>query len=128
MSSQSDEYQQYVIDNLVELVQTLRPSMLLDHLVASNLVTMQEARELRQCSTEQSSARMLLYDILPYKENVVDRLCEILKEAGQLHIARDVMKRGGVVCADEAASNLQTVQQQQTIQQSEPNQQVPMFV
>ncbi|XP_062498774.1 uncharacterized protein LOC134176113 isoform X2 [Corticium candelabrum] len=66
---------------------------------------------------------MLLYDILPYKENAVDTLCEILKEAGQLHIVRDVMKRGGVVCADEPASNLQTVQQQQTIQQSEPNQQ-----
>ena len=112
----------------MELVQTLRPSMLLDHLVASNLVTMQEARELRQCPTEQSSARMLLYDILPYKENAVDRLCEILKEAGQLNIVRDVMKRGGVVCADEPASNLQTVQQQQTIQQSEPNEQVSMFV
>ena len=112
----------------MKLVQTLRPSLLLEHLVASNLVTMQEARELRQCSTEQDRARMLLYDILPYKENAVDTLCEILKEAGQLHIVRDVMKRGGVVCADEPASNLQTVQQQQTIQQSEPNQQVRMLV
>ena len=128
MSSQLDEYQRYVTLNIVKLVQTLRPSLLLDHLVASNLVTMQEARELRQCSTEQSGARMLLYDILPYKENAVDRLCEILKEAGQLHIVRDVMKRGGVVCTDEPASNLQTVQQQQAIQQAESNEQVPMFV
>ena len=107
----SDEYQRYVTRNIVELVEKLRPSLLLEHSVASNLVTMQEARKLRKCSTEQDSARMLLYDILPYKENAVHRFCEVLREAGQLHIARDVMKRGGVVCADEPASNLQTVQQ-----------------
>ena len=107
----SDEYERYVTRNIVELVEKLRPSLLLEHSVASNLVTMQEARKLRQCSTEQDSARMLLYDTLPYKENAVHRFCEVLKEAGQLHIARDVMKRGGVVCADEPASNLQTVQQ-----------------
>ncbi|XP_062499262.1 uncharacterized protein LOC134176610 isoform X2 [Corticium candelabrum] len=107
----SDEYERYVTRNIVELVETLRPSLLLEHSVASNLVTMQEARKLRQCSTEQDSARMLLYDILPYKENAVDRFCEVLKQADQSHIARDVMKRGGVVCTDECASNLQTGRQ-----------------
>ncbi|XP_062499256.1 uncharacterized protein LOC134176608 isoform X4 [Corticium candelabrum] len=107
----SDEYERYVTRNIVQLVETLRPSLLLEHSVASNLVTMQEARKLRQCSTEQDSARMLLYDILPYKENAVDRFCEVLKQADQSHIARDVMKRGGVVCTDECASNLQTGRQ-----------------
>ncbi|XP_062523410.1 uncharacterized protein LOC134198093 isoform X3 [Corticium candelabrum] len=107
----SDEYERYVTRNIVQLVETLRPSLLLEHSVASNLVTMQEARKLRQCSTEQDSARMLLYDILPYKENAVDRFCEVLKRADQSHIARDVMKRGGVVCTDECASNLQTGRQ-----------------
>ena len=124
----SDEYERYVTRNIVELVEKLRPSLLLEHSVASNLVTMQEARELRQCSTEQGRAQMLLYDILPYKENAVHRFCEVLTRAGQSHIVRDVMKRGGVVCADEPASNLQTAQQQQTIQQAEPNQQVSMLV
>ena len=124
----SDDYERYVTRNIVELVEKLRPSLLLEHSVASNLVTMQEARALRRCSKEQDSARMLLYDILPYKENAVDRFCEVLKEAGQLHIARDVMKRGGVVCADEPASNLHTAQQQQTIQQAETNQQVSILV
>ncbi|XP_062499259.1 uncharacterized protein LOC134176609 isoform X2 [Corticium candelabrum] len=107
----SDEYERYVTRNIVELVETLRPSLLLEHSVASNLVTMQEARKLRQCSTEQDRARMLLYDILPYKENAVDQFCEVLKRADQSHIARDVMKRGGVVCTDECASNLQTGRQ-----------------
>ena len=128
MSSQSEDYQRYVTDNMTELVPALPVSAIIDRLVSSRLVTLEEARQLRQCSTPEDKARMLLYDILPYKENAVDRLCEILKEAGHLHIVRDVMKRGGVVCADEPASNLQTGQQQQTIQQSEPNEQVPMLV
>ena len=128
MSSQSEAYERYVTDNMTELVQALPVSAILDRLLSRRLVTLEEARRLRKCSTPEDKARMLLYDILPYKKNAVDRLCKILKEAGQLHIVRDVMKRGGVVCADEPASNLQTVQQQQTIQQSEPNEQVPMFV
>ena len=128
MSSQSEDYQRYVIDNMTELVQALRVSAVIDRLVSSHLVTLEEAHQLRQCSTEQDKARMLLYDILPHKQSAVDRFSEILKEAGQLHIVRDVMKRGGVVCADEHARNLQTVQRQQTIQEPEPNEQVPMFV
>ena len=113
----SDEYERYVTRNIVELVEKLRPSLLLEHSVASNLVTMQEARKLRKCSTEQDSARLLLYDILPYKENAVHRFCEVLREAGQLHIARDVMKRGGVVCADEPASTIVAAGQQHIIRE-----------
>ena len=70
----------------MELVQALCVSAPFDHLLSRRLVTLEERDRLRQCSTEQERARMLLCDVFRYKENVVDRFFRVLQEAGQLHI------------------------------------------
>ncbi|XP_062522728.1 uncharacterized protein LOC134197421 isoform X2 [Corticium candelabrum] len=91
-TSQQNEYEQYIISNMVELVQTLSVSAIIDHLLLHRLVTMEERHRLMQCSTEQARSRMLLCEILPYKGNdVVGRLCKVLVAAGQQHIIREVL-------------------------------------
>ena len=95
-TSQQDDYQRYITDNMVELVQKLCVSAIIDHLLSHRLLTMEEGHRLSQCSTEQDRARMLFYDILPYKGNdVVGRLCDVLVAAGQQHIVREVMGKEG---------------------------------
>ncbi|XP_062523555.1 uncharacterized protein LOC134198214 isoform X2 [Corticium candelabrum] len=97
-TSQQDDYQRYITDNMVELVQKLCVSAIIDHLLSHRLLTMEEGHRLSQCSTEQDRARMLFYDILPYKGNdVVGRLCDVLVAAGQQHIIREVMGKEDVV-------------------------------
>ncbi|XP_062510250.1 uncharacterized protein LOC134186336 isoform X3 [Corticium candelabrum] len=126
MAFQVDEWQQYVLDNLPQLVKKLCVSSITDHLISHRLISTEEAHILRHCPTEEERCRILLCDVLPRKgsgSHVLDRFCEVLEAAGQQHIVREVMKRGGVVCADQPVSDLQTVQQQQTIQQSESNEQ-----
>ncbi|XP_062522675.1 uncharacterized protein LOC134197376 isoform X2 [Corticium candelabrum] len=93
-TSQQDEYEQYIISNMVELVQTLCVSAIIDHLLSHRLVTMEECDRLMQCSTEQAKSRMLLCQILRYKGNdVVGRLCNVLVAAGQQHIIREVLRK-----------------------------------
>ena len=95
-TSQQNEYEQYIISNMVELVQTLSVSAIIDHLLLHRLVTMEERHRLMQCSTEQARSRMLLCEILPYKGNdVVGRLCKVLVAAGQQHIIREVLGKEG---------------------------------
>ena len=95
-TSQQDEYEQYITSNMVELVQTLCVSAIIDHLLSHRLVTMEERARLMQCSTEQARSRMLLCEILPYKGNdVVGRLCNVLFDAGQQHIIREVLRKEG---------------------------------
>ncbi|XP_062523774.1 uncharacterized protein LOC134198401 isoform X2 [Corticium candelabrum] len=97
-TSQQDDYQRYITDNMVELVQKLCVSAIIDHLLSHRLLTMEEGHRLSQCSTEQDRARMLFYHILPYKGNdVVGRLCDVLVAAGQQHIIREVMGKEDVV-------------------------------
>ncbi|XP_062498856.1 uncharacterized protein LOC134176185 isoform X2 [Corticium candelabrum] len=93
-TSQQDDYQRYITDNMVELVQKLCVSAIIDHLLSHRLVTMEEGHQLSRCSTEQDRARMLFYHILPYKGNdVVGRLCNVLVDAGQHHIISEVMRK-----------------------------------
>ena len=95
MSSQSDEFNRCVTRKLPQLVKMLRPSRLLDHLRASELVTLEDCHQLRQCRTEADRSRMLLYDILPPKgDDGLHRFCGVLKDAGQQEILNVMQKEG----------------------------------
>ena len=63
--SAKEEFEQFVVPCLVELVSALRPSLLLDHLRQDCLIDESEYFELHAISTEEDRSRKLLLDFLP---------------------------------------------------------------
>ena len=68
MSSKSKtDWQLYVTPKLPQLVKKLKPSSLLEELLAGDLITAEDCNTLQLgCSTEERP-RKLLYNMLPYK-------------------------------------------------------------
>ena len=96
MSSEpKNDWQRYVTPKLPELVDKLKPSSLLEELLACGLLTAEECSFLRHgCSTEEDRSRTLLYDILPRKESdVFSRFCQAVRNVkGQEHIVTEVLQ------------------------------------
>ena len=92
LAESDDEWRQYVIDKLPQLVKNLRPSLLLDELRASHLLSKGECQTVNGCCTVMDQARTLL-DLLDYKGvGRLARFCKVLKVSGQEHIVSDVME------------------------------------
>ena len=79
-----------------EVVETLRPSLLLDRLVGKGLLDFQEYGYIRSCSpaTEEERSRSLLAEILTKKgPQSYDRFCEALLEVpAQAFIAEEILE------------------------------------
>jgi hypothetical protein len=88
-----DKWELLVVPHFREVVAKLQPSLLLDDLRESRLVTKQEYRELWELPTDLERARRLVNDLLPLKgDDSLDKFCNILlKTQGQEHIVRDII-------------------------------------
>lgn len=97
-----DEWQEFVVPHLDDVVQQLRPSLLLDRLRASRLLTRDDYSQLIDTGylTEKERSRILLTNILPRNgPGSLRKFCQILLATdGQKHIATDILRfpPGGV--------------------------------
>ena len=95
--SAREEFEQFVVPHFAELVQLLRPSLLLDHLRLAGLINRSEYRELygSESSTDEDRSRKLLIDILPRKgKGAFRKFCEILSAVeGQEFIVSGILNR-----------------------------------
>ena len=118
LAESNDEWERYVTNNFAQLVETLQPSSLVDHLLTDGLISNEQRAIVNQWGTDEAQARELL-DIVRHKGvDRLFRLCKGLKVSRQEHVIRDVMK----IPAEHRIWQLQ--QQEQPVSQPQSNQQV----
>ena len=89
-----DDWERCVMKKFPDLVRILRPSLLMDHLRARNLLVAEEYRKLRSMAIEEERSRVLLHDYLPTKgRDVFHRFCEVLGVVdGQQHVLKEILQ------------------------------------
>ena len=89
-----DVWERSVMKKLPQLVKALRPSLLLDHLRASELLASEEYRRLQAMTTEEERSRELLHNYLPTKgKTAYSKFCNVLSEVeGQTHVLTEILQ------------------------------------
>ena len=119
LAETNDEWKRYVTNNFSQLVETLQPSSLVDHLLTDGLISNEQRAIVDQCGTDEAQARKLLDIVRRKGVDRLFRLCKGLKVSRQEHVIRDVMK----IPADHRIWR-QIQQQVQPVPQPQSNQQV----
>ena len=83
-----------MIPRRLDVINALRPTLLLDRLRVARLLTQTEYGELQQGSmTEQNRSQKLVTDLLVRKEGSFAKFCEVLSAVeGQRHIVTEILK------------------------------------
>ena len=88
------QWEELVTPHFPAIIDALRPSLLLDHLRATFLLTRTEYDQLQdETMTEKARSRKLVNTFLPTKEGSFTKFCEVLLAVeGQRHIVTDILK------------------------------------
>ena len=116
LETQGDaQWEHLLVPHFAEVVEALRPSILLDHLRASYLLTREEYEEFQDGRLlEVDRSRKLLNSILPLKgKESFDTFCQVLSKVdGQQHIVTQILKiETKLSSSQESSANASTIVQ-----------------
>ena len=116
LETQGDaQWEELLVPHFTGVVEALRPSILLDHLRESRLLTREEYEELQDGRLlEVDRSRKLLNSILPLKgKGSFDMFCQVLgKVDGQQHIVTQILKiETKLSSSQESLANISTIVQ-----------------